>query len=435
MRRVDEILKGPELQSSSEKQLPQAIVLYHYFPPDDVVSAIIFGELSAGLVSRGWDVQAFPCNRSFRDEKQQYLAEEDVNGVKVRRIWRPGLVQSSGVGRILNAIWMIARWSALGLKPSVNPDVLIIGTDPIMSVLVAIVWRRFKPKTTIAHWCFDLYPEAAISAGIFKEQSTIVSLLRYLLKKSYAACDLIVDIGSCMRERLENYGIRKARATLVPWALAEPPEAVPTHGCERRTIFGETKLALMYSGSIGQAHSFDGLIELAQVLSGDDVKFAFSANGNGEKGLRQALSANAQNVVIIPPATVAKLSVRLSAADILVVSLKEDWTGTVVPSKFFGALAIGRPVLFCGSPESAIARWIREFEVGWVLAPGMADAVAEDLRRFMTNPEKMREMFNHCHQVYSKHFASVVTIDCWDMQLRNLIQHDDILISQSYTSY
>ncbi len=402
--------------------MPQAVVLYHYFPPDDVVSAIHFGELSAGLVARGWDVQAFPSNRSCRNAALQFLAREDVNGVKIRRIWRPGFIQSSGVGRMLNASWMIARWSALGLNRSVNPDVLIIGTDPIMSVLVAIVWRRFKPKTKIAHWCFDLYPEAAIAAGIFKEESTIVILLRYLLKKSYAACDLIVDIGCCMRARLGYYGIPKAQGTLVPWALAEPTGVVSIDKFERHTIFGETKLALMYSGNLGQAHSFDDLLKLAQVLRQDDVRFAFSANGNGVMRLKAALSPDARNVTLIPPAPVARLSVRLSAADILVVSLKEDWTGTVIPSKFFGALAIGRPVLFCGSEESAIAQWIRELEVGWVLAPGMSEAVAEDLRTFMTDQKRMREMFNHCHQMYEKHFASAVTLDCWDRQLRSLIR-------------
>ena len=34
----------------------------------------------------------------------------------------------------------------------------------------------------------------------------------------------------------------------------------------------------------------------------------------------------------------------------------------MVPSKFFGALSMGRPVLFCGSPDSDIAYWINGIE-------------------------------------------------------------------------
>jgi hypothetical protein len=38
---------------------------------------------------------------------------------------------------------------------------------------------------------------------------------------------------------------------------------------------------------------------------------------------------------------VDRLAARLSAADVHNISLREDWTATVIPSKFFGALAIG----------------------------------------------------------------------------------------------
>jgi hypothetical protein len=47
--------------------------------------------------------------------------------------------------------------------------------------------------------------------------------------------------------------------------------------------------------------------------------------------------------------------------------LRKEWTGTVVPSKFFGALAIGQPVLFVGSRESSVARIIEEHGVGWLI--------------------------------------------------------------------
>ena len=52
----------------------------------------------------------------------------------------------------------------------------------------------------------------------------------------------------------------------------------------------------------------------------------------------------------------------------------------VVPSKFFGSLAAGRPVVFAGGPDSAIAGWIREFGVGWVLTADNVAEVAAELR-------------------------------------------------------
>ena len=101
---------------------PTALVLYHYLYPDDVVSAILFTELCAGLVQRGWRVVGSASNRSWRGEKIKYAPRAIRNGVEFRRVWRPGLRQSSSLGRLGNAIWMIGAWSFLALNRSIQPD-------------------------------------------------------------------------------------------------------------------------------------------------------------------------------------------------------------------------------------------------------------------------------------------------------------------------
>lgn len=402
--------------------MPKAVVLYHFLPPDEVVSAVHFGELAASLVEQGWEVTAFPSNRGIREEPLKYSPHDNWHGVEIHRLWRPQFSQSSGIGRILNAAWMLARWSILGMGPKLKPDVLIVGTDPILSVLVTIIWRRFKPTTKIVHWCFDLYPEAAIADGILKADSRTVLLLRTLLKKAYASCDLIVDIGSCMRKLLESYDSGRPMVTLVPWALKEPAAPVPIDLSERRRIFGEVDLAMLYSGNFGKAHSFIDILELARIVNKTGIKIAFSVGGNGAAALRDAITPADTNVSVIPPAPSERLAERLSSADIQIVSLKKEWTGTVVPSKFFGALAVGRPVLFCGSEDSAIARWITEFKVGWVLAPGHAEQTADELVRIASNRNELEKMCQHCQWIYSQHFLKPLITSEWNQTLLRLLE-------------
>ena len=93
----------------------------------------------------------------------------------------------------------------MALNPRIRPDVIIVGTDPILSLLVAIAWRVLRPKVLVAHWCFDLYPEAAVAEGLLDEKSILVRFLKALLRSAYRRCDLIVDIGVCMRQRLGAY--------------------------------------------------------------------------------------------------------------------------------------------------------------------------------------------------------------------------------------
>src|SRR5262249_44053594 len=143
----------------------------------------------------------------------------------IRRVWRPGFRQASGLGRILNAAWMLAAWCLRAwCRRGPAPDVLVVGTDPILSVLVALFVRKVRPRVRIAHWCFDLYPEGPVADGMLQAAGRLVRSLRRFLRPAYAACDLVADLGSCMRHRLEAYGHTSRKATLVPWALAELAE-------------------------------------------------------------------------------------------------------------------------------------------------------------------------------------------------------------------
>lgn len=75
------------------------------------------------------------------------------------------------------------------------------------------------------------------------------------------------------------------------------------------------------------------------------------------------------------------LPVHLRSADVHLASLAPEWTGTMVPSKLQGIFGVGRPVIFIGSAESSIGRWVAESGGGWVVEPqdvdGLRTALAE----------------------------------------------------------
>ena len=400
---------------------PTALVLYHYLYPDDVVSAIHFSDLCAGLVKRGWRVVGCASNRPCRDRKKVYVPHSVWNGVEFRRVWRPGLQQASGFGRLANAVWMIGAWSLLALDRRFQPDVLIVGTDPVLSPVVSMVWRILRPRVRLVHWCFDLYPEAAIADGVLGKDALPARLLTHWMRCAYKRFDLIVDIGSCMRERLGRYGSAAVADTIVPWALVEPDEPSPIPATERCEIFGDAKLGLLYSGSFGRAHAWRGILEIAKALRPGGGRVVFSARGNAVARLREEVTKSGAPVDFVEFATAEGLSSRLSAADIHVVSLREEWTGTVVPSKFFGALAIGRPVLFVGSGRSAIAKWIEQMGVGWVLDPERIEMLAAELGDWGQSPEAKARLFRHCHAVYRREFSQGCALDRWDRALRALV--------------
>jgi colanic acid biosynthesis glycosyl transferase WcaI len=400
---------------------PSIAVLYHFFPPDDTISAVLFGDVASGLASRGWHVTAHPSIRSSQDDEVCFSSREEWKGVSVRRIWRPNLRQASDAGRFLNAAWMILRWSMLALTLRPHPDVLLVGTDPILSLSVAQVWKIFSRKTKVVHWCHDIYPEAAIADGLLPRRGLLTRFFAALMGAAYRRCSLIVDLGPCMRALLLRYPSAAKRETIVPWAFEEPDAPLPAAGSERLAIFGDAPLGLLYSGSFGRAHSYKEILDLAELLSPRGVKLVFSVRGKRQEELKKAVEQRNADVGFVPFASSDRLQDRLASADIHVVTLRSDWTGMVVPSKFFGALAAGRPVLFVGGADSSLARWIREFEIGWVLTGENLQQVSEQLLSFMESTENIAAMRRRCFMVYQQFFSRATQIQKFDRSLRSLL--------------
>ncbi len=417
--------KVPTAVRGNDQSLSCSVLLYHYFHPDDVVSSRLFGDIAMELVTDLSSVVAMPANRSCHDAKRAYPLNEDWNGVKIRRVWRPAWKQASNKGRLGNALFMLMTWTWRSVWMTRKPnESVIIGTDPILAVLVAVPWRFFRPRSRIVFWCHDLYPQAAVADGVVREDSLVVRAINMLQRFAYKKCDVIVDLGECMRREL----IRACGGTLesnnkfitiTPWALVEPDTVELADPETRHDLFGKAKLGLLYSGNLGRAHKVDGFVKLARQLKDKSVAFSFAGRGQRLEKLREAVGSEDGHITFAGFADEASLQKRLGAADVHLVSLQESWTGTVVPSKFFGALAIGRPVLFDGAADCAIALWIKEYNVGWVLGDQTADCLVE----YANDPIAQNAMRQRCHQVYRNFFAKDVQLS----KLRSILNlsHDN----------
>ena len=163
-------------------------------------------------------------------------------------------------------------------------------------------------------------------------------------------------------------------------------------------MFGDARFTILYSGNFGEAHSYEAVLSLARRL-GETATFAFSVRGNRVDQLKAAITPSDSNIRFVDFADEAQLSSRLASADLHLVTLREGWDGIVVPSKFFGALAIGRPVLFAGPENSAVARWIREHGVGLMVDEFTPDSALPDA--------------THCWQVYQDHFSRSHQVAAW----------------------
>ena len=388
------------------------LLIYHFFHPDTVISARLFSDLAEELVCAGHSVTVFTGNRLIRTNA--VLAEEENwNGVEIRRFSRPNFSQGSNVGRLFNSGVLQLKWLCGFFRRRREFDAVLVGTDPQFAYLMFPLLRLMNRRIRLTHWAFDLYPEAILvnSPAWMKR---LAALTKPFVPWAYRRVDAMVDIGECMRKRLQAYGHGAECATLTPWALAEPPEVPESDPDVRRELFGEAKIGLLYSGTVGYAHDLSPFIGLARECRrrGIDAAFCFAGYGNQYKVQLAQLTKEDTNIRLAGFASEAELERRLAAADIHLISLRRGWEGIVVPSKFFGALAIGRPVLFSGPEESCIARWIADEKLGCVLDDASVAAL-HFIRELGNKPEVLEQARNHAWRIYREKFSRTAVCSRW----------------------
>jgi colanic acid biosynthesis glycosyl transferase WcaI len=405
------------------KLKPLVFILYHFFHPDDVVSARHFSQFAEELVKRNWQVTALTSNRYCRYQKKKIIERSELwQGVKIIRCKRPGWNQANRYFRLANSLWMLIAW-IVKLQKNPPADVIIVGSDPQFAALIFPFLRIFKRGKLLVHWCYDLYPEAISADGATGVTKWLVKRATALMRWAYRYVDLMVDIGPCMRRRLSGYKNNFRFATLVPWALVEPDQIQHPDAGTRFELFNDAKLAILYSGNLGRAHDVSLFLKLARKIRIIDPKimFCFAARGNRFNELIEVVGPEDNNIRFAPFAEEHELEKRLASADIHLLSLRREWVGIVVPSKFFGSLAVGRPVIFHGPEGSAIAEWIKKYNIGWVLTEDNLDEVIKELLELVNNPQKLSVFQWNAYKTYHEHFSKKLVMDNWDSLLKKYL--------------
>jgi colanic acid biosynthesis glycosyl transferase WcaI len=292
--------------------------------------------------------------------------------------------------------WMLFWAQALWLPLFMRWDVCLILTDPPFLTLLAPLNRLTRGRARrVLLWSMDLYPEALVASGMAGGSGPAIKFLRWLNGLGLRALDGVIALDSAQAARLADYpGFSTALdfiAVVPPWDLRplERPDGMDGF-LDRQGLAGR-KVAL-YAGNLGQAHEFRPFVDAARLLQerGDrDWIFLFACRGSGRADLEKE-SAGCSNVRVMDYLPPEETPLLLWSAAVHLISLAEAWTGVCVPSKLYGILPTGAPVLFMGSKESGTAQEIERQSTGLVL-PQSSDGgrVLEallDLERRERNP-------------------------------------------------
>ena len=350
------------------------VLVNQFFPPAAAPTGILLGDLAAELVRRGHAVSVIASASGYGAG----LGAPVPEGVQLIRVGPDARHRDGPASKFADYLAFVrGAWRELSRRT--RPDALLcLTTPPFVGLLGAQLRKRNGVPFVL--WCMDLYPEALAAHGWLRPWNPLSPLLKALAREERSRASAIVALGPDMAEILTASGARRVE-TVPVWSGLEvsPPREADARTLRRARGWADEEIVLLYSGNMGRAHRAEEFAALAGRLRGRAPRVRFVFAGGGPQ--RTEWERRGRGLFeFMPAASGDSCAAHLLAADVHLVSQQPEWTGVVVPSKFQAACALGRPVVFAGSPKSAVGRWLAEADAGWILSPGDAAALEAAVR-------------------------------------------------------
>jgi colanic acid biosynthesis glycosyl transferase WcaI len=353
----------------------------------------MLSDLSFHLAERGWRVEVVTSRQRYDDSSAKLPRFETVRGVVVRRVWSTRFGRGFLPGRAVDyATFYASAFFALVGRAARDSTIIALTDPPLISVVAAIA--AMLRRATLVNWTQDVFPEVAEALGM-----RALRVLRSVRDWSLHRAKVNVALGDSMAARLPHAVVihNWADAALHPVEIPHAPFVVG------------------YSGNLGRAHDVRTMLEAIRALR-DDVEIEFLVTGGGAQfeSLRQEQLPNVRFAGYAPR---ERLSESLSSADAHLVTLLPSLEGLIVPSKFYGVLAVARPVLYIGARDGELARIIKAHDCGFVIEPGNGEELARRIRELAGDRNQARTIGLRGRRLYEERFAPNIAFASWERVL------------------
>jgi glycosyltransferase involved in cell wall biosynthesis len=343
--------------------------------------------------------------------------------VQVLRIWTTRFGRAHLPGRAIDYLSFYASAFLRLLWLLRKNDTVVAKTDPPLISVVAALAARLK-GARLVNWLQDVFPEVATALGVRILSGPLGGVVRRARDVSLSRAEVNVALGETMSARVQALGVPAARVTTIHnWADDRAIVPLPhEHNPLRREWDLEGKFVVAYSGNLGRAHEFDTMLDAARMLERRaEIVFLFIGGGVRADAIRRYVEAHGlTNVMLRPYQPRERLALSLGAGDLHLVSLLPGLEGLIVPSKFYGIAAAGRPVAYVGDAEGEIGRLVQRCDCGRSFTVGDSAGLAEYIAWLATHPAEVVRLGRNARAALEAEFSKVAALGRWEELLARI---------------
>jgi len=356
------------------------------FPPERNAPASRVYEHACYWVRWGHRVTVITCAPNFPEGKvyagyrNRWYQVEEVDGIRVVRV-KTFIAKNEGVvRRTLDYLsFMVAGFGAGLLQP--RPDV-VVATSPQFFTSVAGWAVAALRRLPFVFELRDLWP-ASISAVGALQARKVLQWLEHLELFLYQRATKVVALTVAFKHDLVSRGIPAEHVEVVLNGFDFARYAPQPRDMDLTQQLGlEGCFTVGYFGTHGMAHALDRVLDAAALLQDTPaIRFLFVGAGAVRDALiAQAAQEHLDNVIFVPAQPKTRMPAYWSVCDLALVPLKDTpLFTTVIPSKIFEAMGMGRAIVLA-APEGEASQIVRGTGAGVVVPPECPTAMAQAIR-------------------------------------------------------
>lgn len=388
------------------------LIYAHYYIPDAASTGQILCELAEGI-SDQFDITVICVIPSYLGTiedsyKVHKYYEENINGVRVLRIRVPEFHKADRKSRIKNIISYFWGAIAATLKVKEQDYVFSISQPPILGGLLG-VWGKWIKHAKYIYNIQDFNPEQILAVG-YTKSGFVTDTMMLLDKFSCRQSDLVITVGRDLMETVERrFKGRKDFKTVMINNWIDEKKIYPLPDNDLRVTafkkgYGlDGKFIIMYSGNIGLYYDLLNLIKVLKKfrkgytqagiyekgpLTKDnrEVVFVFAGAGSVlDELIRYSRKHHFENMIFIPYQEKENLIYSLNAGDVHWCVNAKGIKGVSCPSKAYGIMAAGKPVIGVLENGSEVRMLIEECGCGRCCEPGNYNEIENIIRWYIEN--------------------------------------------------
>lgn len=397
------------------------LIYAHYYYPDVASTGQILTELAEGLKDT-FHTTVICTVPSYTGKISQYYRKhkyyfENINGVNVLRIRVPEFRKNFTPSRIYNILSYFLSAIAATFRVERQDYIFTISQPPILGGMLGVIGKWVK-KAKLIYNIQDFNPEQ-VQAVDFSHNKLVLGTMMMLDKYSCRQAQKVIVVGRDMIGTLQKrFDPLPAYAYINNWINEKEIYPLPKGDKEveefKRQYGLQGKFVIMYSGNIGLYYDLLNIVKVIEKLEEQtQVAFAFIGEGSVLDELRDYREKrHLSNVVLIPYQDKKKLIYSLNAGDVHFVVNAKGIKGVSVPSKLYGVMAAGKPVLGILEKESEARLIIEEADCGMSVDPGDYKAILHLIRTFadMQGTLELNEMGMRGRTYLLEHLTRDVSI-------------------------